>query len=302
MGEMCAWCSGEPDIMTLWEHNASVWDRRVFGMDSPRISDQQYAHHTGAQHTGAQHTGAHHIGTHHIGTRLARARLSKALSLADVSRALGIKPEFLDAIERLDLQPLPSRGYALGYVRNYAGFLGLDVQAMVTSFKREIENPNGLADILPGAVGSQARTDLRRGGLLASLVVIGACVLIAPFGFKTKTVAAETIRGGEKTRVETRPVKAARNRAAKPVIRAETISLKAVSASWVEVVDAKGAVLISRIMVPGEIFEVARSARPLLSLRDAGAIELFIGGERIGPIGQKGAPASNIPLAEVMTQ
>jgi len=41
-------------------------------------------------------------------------------------------------------------------------------------------------------------------------------------------------------------------------------------------------------MVPGEIFETTKQNLPIVSLRDAGAIELYIGGERVGPLGIKG--------------
>ena len=77
----------------------------------------------------------------------------------------------------------------------------------------------------------------------------------------------------------------------------DLISLKAIGPSWVQVKDKNGNVLISRVMVPGEIFETKRQNLPLLSIRDAGAVELYIGGTRIGPIGQQGASAKNIPLA-----
>lgn len=72
-----------------------------------------------------------------IGEELTQAREAAGLEIADVAAQLRIRREFLAALEdgRPDL--LPGKTYAIGYVRTYAAFLGLDVEQAVTRFKQE---------------------------------------------------------------------------------------------------------------------------------------------------------------------
>jgi cytoskeleton protein RodZ len=73
-----------------------------------------------------------------VGQDLRTARLRRGEDLATVSRALKIRKEHLDAVEEDRIESLPGKTYAIGFVRSYAGYLGLDVTAMVARFKEEI--------------------------------------------------------------------------------------------------------------------------------------------------------------------
>ena len=61
-----------------------------------------------------------------IGAELASARIERGTSVADVASSLHLLPAFIEAIESGDMDALPSATYVVGYVRSYAGFLGLD--------------------------------------------------------------------------------------------------------------------------------------------------------------------------------
>src|SRR5579871_4753401 len=66
-----------------------------------------------------------------VGQDLRAARLRRGDDLATVSRALKIRKDHLEAVEEDDLESLPGKTYALGFVRSYAGYLGLDAAEMV---------------------------------------------------------------------------------------------------------------------------------------------------------------------------
>ncbi len=72
-----------------------------------------------------------------VGEVLKRARVETGMELFDVSRRLNIRPEHLAAIEDNDASRLPPRVYAIGFVRTYADFLGLDADKMVYLFKSQ---------------------------------------------------------------------------------------------------------------------------------------------------------------------
>ena len=73
-----------------------------------------------------------------VGQDLRTARLRRGEDLATVSRALKIRKEHLEAVEEDRIENLPGKTYAIGFVRSYSAYLGLDVNAMVERFKEEI--------------------------------------------------------------------------------------------------------------------------------------------------------------------
>ena len=74
----------------------------------------------------------------HIGDVLKVVRQSKALSIKEIGATLRISERYLDAIESMDASALPGQVYALGFVRSYAHYLGVDPQKTVAQFKSEI--------------------------------------------------------------------------------------------------------------------------------------------------------------------
>jgi len=73
-----------------------------------------------------------------VGQDLRTARLRRGEDLATVSRALKIRKEHLEAVEEDRIESLPGKTYAIGFVRSYSNYLGLDVSVMVERFKEEI--------------------------------------------------------------------------------------------------------------------------------------------------------------------
>jgi cytoskeleton protein RodZ len=73
-----------------------------------------------------------------VGQDLRAARIRRGDDLAAVSRALKIRKDHLDAVENDRLDDLPGRTYAIGFVRSYARYLGLDANGLVERFKAEI--------------------------------------------------------------------------------------------------------------------------------------------------------------------
>lgn len=66
-------------------------------------------------------------------------RIERGLRLEDVERAIKIRKAFLIEIEKGEYQKLPSESYALGFVKNYASFLGINKEKAAALFRREFE-------------------------------------------------------------------------------------------------------------------------------------------------------------------
>ena len=73
----------------------------------------------------------------HVGALLAETRQSFGFDLSTVANALCIRTIYLQAIEEGRYADLPGVTYAVGFVRTYADYLGLDGDALVARFKSE---------------------------------------------------------------------------------------------------------------------------------------------------------------------
>ena len=73
-----------------------------------------------------------------VGQDLRAARLRRGDDLASVSKVLKIRKDHLEALEEDRIEALPGRTYAVGFVRSYSDYLGLDAVQCVERFKAEI--------------------------------------------------------------------------------------------------------------------------------------------------------------------
>ncbi|MDH7480252.1 MAG: helix-turn-helix domain-containing protein, partial [Syntrophomonadaceae bacterium] len=76
-----------------------------------------------------------------IGKTLREAREAKNLTLAEAEEATKIRKYYLSALEAEDFQALPGQVYAIGFIKNYARFLGLDANILVDAFKAREDAP-----------------------------------------------------------------------------------------------------------------------------------------------------------------
>lgn len=72
-----------------------------------------------------------------VGQRLKGAREQSGQELRHVSEALNIRYPYLQAIEDGAYDRLPGTAYALGFLRTYSQYLGLDSRELVRQFKAE---------------------------------------------------------------------------------------------------------------------------------------------------------------------
>ncbi len=80
------------------------------------------------------------------GQDLCRARQRQDKELADVSRVLKIRREYLSAIEESKLEALPDRAHTIGFVKSYAVYLGLNAKEIVARWKAELAARGDLSE------------------------------------------------------------------------------------------------------------------------------------------------------------
>jgi cytoskeleton protein RodZ len=72
-----------------------------------------------------------------IGQRFREARLARSLSLEEIAQATRIRVRYLAALENGDYEALPSAAQARGFLRAYAGYLGLDPKPLLEDLNQE---------------------------------------------------------------------------------------------------------------------------------------------------------------------
>ncbi len=112
-----------------------------------------------------------------VGVVLRKTRLKTGEDLKSVSDKLRIRRPYLEALEEGRHEDLPGRPYAIGFVRTYASYLRLDVNEMVSRYKKET-TPEDEAGVSAAEQFSfpEVREEARlpKGSLLILALLLGA--------------------------------------------------------------------------------------------------------------------------------
>lgn len=260
-----------------------------------------------------------------VGTLLRKTRESYGKTLADVERILRIRECQLAAIEAGDTAKLPGRVYAIGFVRTYAEYLGLDGGEIVRLFKAQYmdaQNKQTLEFALPASDSkipsfgfAVALAILLLGGAFyvtganrldrAHVTEIPAAPVVetpqekasvSPAPPPQNAVLDETSAppSGEKSSANATP--AVDKVAAEPAPAQKGIILKMIENSWVEIKDAKGKVIVSDVLKVGDQYFVPDNPGLTMSLGNAGGVEIVMNGRIMKPLGKTGDIRRDIPL------
>jgi cytoskeleton protein RodZ len=112
-----------------------------------------------------------------IGKQLQKARAERGAELTDAERATKIRVKFLQAMEEDRWDDLPGPPYNRGFLASYAGFLGLDAEALVEEYKETAE-PAGHADAVPPTVIHTGSLKRPRSVRPAALAIAGLVTVI----------------------------------------------------------------------------------------------------------------------------
>lgn len=110
-----------------------------------------------------------------LGAALKAAREARGLTLQDVAGTTRVRRTYLEAIEEMRLDALPSRPFAIGYIRAFATALGLNPDLAIERFKTD---EPVLDEPLRAPVGVLDERDPRVAAfLIGGLVIVAAIVL-----------------------------------------------------------------------------------------------------------------------------
>ena len=259
-----------------------------------------------------------------LGTRLRQARERRGISLRQIATSTKISIGVLEALERNDFSKLPGGIFGRAFVRSYAQEVGVDpgqtVEEFLASLPSESPSPASHAatrhvDQEEGAFESQQRmagVALKLG--LVSLPIAALIIYVTLFRGGRPEGATEAPSPPQSPVVRSQPVAPvaqmpipeapdSATAAQTPVVGAETAStpqpppaaegegvlldVAPSGACWVSLT-VDGALVLSRVMQPGE--RVSRRVREgaLVQVGDAGAFVFTLNGREARPLGGPG--------------
>lgn len=249
-----------------------------------------------------------------FGEELKREREIRGISLKEIADATKISKRFLEAIEKNDHKTLPAPVFTRGFVREYARYLGLNVEEMVNRYNYaaaaddRIEKPHqhpttGVPprDISPKPQPKRGIPHARVDRNVLILVLIAAAFAGVAYwavsqkklsGFGSASAETETAPPPVSTPAPTiQPV----TETAKPALDDNTLRLvvEVVDNSWVTL-EADGKTVINAEMARGDrrSFE-AKEAFRFRTVGNAAGLKLTFNETEVPPLGEDGEVIKN---------
>ncbi len=242
-----------------------------------------------------------------VGDRLRRAREAAGLGLSQVAAETRIPERHLALIDEGRFEDLPARTYAVGFSRNYAKAVGLDEREIAEAVRAELGTREYAAAARADKFepGDPARVPSRR---LAWFGLFAALLLVAGlFAFYRSAIApgsgpASILADEEAEMIASATGEDAAGLAEPAVTAAAPVTFTATrDGVWVRFYDADygdtGVPLMEKQMNLGERYTVPADAdQPQLRTGWPAALDVTIGGERVGKLSEEDEILSDVDL------
>jgi cytoskeleton protein RodZ len=253
-----------------------------------------------------------------VGQLLKAARIARGLTLEAVSKNLCISQRQLISFEE-DAVDLVWDVYTLGFLKSYAEYLGLDKDAISQKFKSQTVSSKPSAFTFSAPLPGRGIPSFRilAFSLLALLMIIIGWEWIeyyrvAPYVPKEMVfveVLPEASVKSEEPLLSHQEIVIPLQQTpfpASPILEAEepleepdssqTVFLKTTEEAWIEVIDEKGNIIISRLFRPGDSYEFKTPQNLILRTGNVGGTHLSSGQRILTLVGKSGEVKGDIPL------
>jgi cytoskeleton protein RodZ len=169
-----------------------------------------------------------------IGSSLRAARMRQRLELSQVERDTRIRAKYLGALEDERFDVLPGPAYTKGFLRTYAGYLGLDAQRFVDEYNTRFTPVQEPAAPPPARI--RRRRFARAPWLLAVAVLAASSAILAWWLSSNDSHHATPAPRPAQTRTTARPaLPAAPRTATQPVTIARIVLVATRGRCWLSV-------------------------------------------------------------------
>lgn len=250
-----------------------------------------------------------------VGEALRRTRMYYKKSLDEVEAALRIRACQIEAIEHGDMDALPGRVYAIGFVRSYAEYMQLDGAKVVQLFKEQYMDGNSKAALSFPVPASETKTPSIWLAALCLLLFSAALYGFRQYSYEDRSLVEviEEVPLEIQERVSRDIVDLTKS--IDPFVSVEDavspvedmsgedveqpqagIVLNILGDSWIEIKADSGKILVSKILTRGDEYFVPNSPGLSMSLGNAANVEIIVNGRSLKPLGKDGEVRKGIPL------
>lgn len=225
-----------------------------------------------------------------LGILLRELREAKGVSLDDIARSTRIGRGHFEALESDSWKELPPPVFVKGFIRAYCQFLETSPEEALRLY-REATGETARPDRVQSAVHTPPTR--RLGPLMVSLVLfvaLGASLFTLRIGLKSaqRPVPAVPVQPAPTPAVEPNP-------AVEPKPAGQRLLIHAVEPTWIRVQVDEGQVA-EELLQTGAVREWTAERRFVLTVGNAGGLEVEINGRRMPPLGAKGAVIPRLVL------
>lgn len=242
-----------------------------------------------------------------VGEILRRTRVHYGQDLMQIENVLRIRASQLEALEQGDLSKLPGRVYAIGFVRSYSEYLGLDGDKMVHLFKTQHGGKAKRPDLSFPVPASESKLPgiATVGGSLFGVLVLVGFISYMMFPKAEKNVIPNVPEQLTQSQLNEAPALVEQSAPAPqsatvttdqtippqpdtPLQPTGRIVLEIVDSSWVEIRNAEGAAILRQVLKPGDIYVVPEEQGLVMATGNAGGIKVKLDGKDAGLLGTPG--------------
>jgi len=246
-----------------------------------------------------------------LGIRLRELREAKGVSLDDIARSTRVGRRHLEALESDSWGELPAPVFVKGFIRAYCDFLDASPDEALGVYREASGEP-----AKPERVQSALRRgpSRRAGPLVVSLVLfiaLGASLFALRVGLKSSQHAAPATSRSARDAAETAPSSVPTPAVATPTIPpqpvaapaaepkppAQRLLIHAVEPTWIRVQADEGPVS-EELLQAGAVREWSAARRFVLTVGNAGGLEIDLNGRRMPPLGARGVVIQKLVLPQ----
>ena len=240
-----------------------------------------------------------------LGLHLRELREARGASLDDIARSTRVGRRHLEALESDSFAELPAPVFVKGFIRAFCEFLDAP-SGEALGLYREAIGESVKAERVQSA--ARAPSSRRAGPLLVTFVLflaLGASLFALRIGLKGSPPQAPAVSGsapGVEERMTSQPPASV---AAPPAPPAESTAdarpagqrllVRAVETTWIRVQVDEGQVA-EELLQAGAVREWSAARRFVITVGNAGGLEVDLNGRRISPLGARGAVIQKLVL------
>ena len=212
-----------------------------------------------------------------IGEALRAAREAQGRSLHDAAEATRIRSSYLEALEEERFGELGGNVYAKGFLRSYAGYLGVDPAPLLEAYRAQETAEAPVFEHAPRVVGGLQPGRRGPGWLAVAIVCVSIILLVSLWGL----LRPAPDPGGAQPALVTIPARTTGAGAAATPAGDVRVTLRYAGTSWTRVT-ADGRVAFEGIPGPGHrrAFTARRSLNVVLG--NPAGVRLTVNGKDLG--------------------